>query len=169
MTVCSWDRDKGRPAEYDVLEIGYNFRFDDVRAALGLIQLTKLDDFNRRRANLVERYNKRFAEARLDVVLPLAAIDEGKLPAYHIYPVVFSSSDERNLIGQALQAEGIQTSIHYNPVHRFSVFQKIMPGLDLPVTEAFASRELTLPLYPSLSSEQVDDIVSAVARLCIAS
>src|SRR5207248_4463613 len=164
MTVSSWDRDKGRPAHYDVLELGYNFRFDDIRAALGLVQLGKLDQFNRQRETLVARYNKRFAEAKLNITLPFAATPDAKLPSYHIYPAVFSSNSQRDLMSEFLKAEGIQTSIHYNPVHCFSAFKKRKPEIHLPVTEDFASRELTLPLYPSLSPEQVDSIVSSVSR-----
>src|SRR2546426_2825918 len=74
MTVTSWDRDKGRPAQYDVLELGYNFRFDDIRAAVGLAQLAKLEHFNRQRAKLVQRYNRRFAEANLKVILPFGSV-----------------------------------------------------------------------------------------------
>ena len=164
MTVSSWDRDKGRPAHYDVLELGYNFRFDDIRAALGLVQLGKLEQFNRQRAILVDRYNRRFAEAHLNIHLPFAAVAGEKLPSYHIYPVVFSSNNQRDLMSELLKADGIQTSIHYNPVHSFSAFKKRNPDVHLPITEAFAARELTLPLYPSLSPEQVDSIVSSVSR-----
>lgn len=164
MTVTSWDRDKGRPAHYDVLEIGYNFRFDDIRAALGLAQLAKLESFNKRRAELVRCYNDRFSECGLDLVLPFAAIPEVKHPSYHIYPVVFPSMAERDAIADSLKEDGIQTSLHYSPIHWFTAFRKIVPGLSLPVTEAFASRELTLPLYPSMTEAQVDTIVSAVVH-----
>lgn len=164
MTVTSWDREKGRPAHYDVLEIGYNFRFDDIRAALGLAQLAKLDFFNRRRAELVRLYNDRFSECGLDLVLPFAAIPEEKQPSYHIYPVVFPSMAERDDVANFLKEDGIQTSLHYSPIHGFTAFRKIVPGLSLPVTEAFASRELTLPLYPSMTEAQVDTIVSSVVH-----
>jgi len=164
MTVTSWDRDKGRPAHYDVLEIGYNFRFDDIRAAIGLVQLAKLEAMNQRRAELVQRYNDRFSESGLDLILPFASIPEAKRPSYHIYPVVFPTMEERNKIGDLLQKDGIQTSLHYSPVHWFTAFRKVVPGLCLPVTESFASRELTLPLYPSLSEAQVDTIVSTVVH-----
>src|SRR5437867_3187777 len=127
MTVSSWDRDKGRPAHYDVLELGYNFRFDDIRAALGLVQLGKLEQFNRQRAILVDRYNRRFTEAHLNIHLPFAAVAGEKLPSYHIYPVVFSSNNQRDLMSELLKADGIQTSIHYNPVHSFSAFKKRNP------------------------------------------
>jgi dTDP-4-amino-4,6-dideoxygalactose transaminase len=163
MTVTSWDRDKGRPAQYDVLEFGFNFRLDDIRAALGLAQLEKLETFNRRRAELVRRYNERFAEADLDVILPFASVHELKEPVHHIYPVLFASPDERDSMGELLKAEGIQTSIHYSPIHHFTAFRNTWPQeIRLPVTEEFASRELTLPLYPSLSEAQVDAIVASV-------
>jgi dTDP-4-amino-4,6-dideoxygalactose transaminase len=164
MTVSSWDRDKGRPAHYDVLEFGYNFRFDDIRAALGLSQLAKLEKFNERREALVRRYNERFAEANLGLILPLASVSEFKKPVHHIYPVIFATSQERDSMAERLQGLGIQTSIHYSPIHHFSAFKKLNSDVSLPVTEAFASRELTLPLYPSLSETQVDLIVSSVIR-----
>src|SRR2546422_2768647 len=165
MTVSSWDRDQGRPAHYDVVTLGYNLRFDDLRAALGLVQLGKLRQFNQTRAKLVRLYNERFSEANLDVILPFAAVQESKQPAYHLYPVLFPNSRERDSVAQRLKDEGIQTSIHYPPVHHFSAFREIAKGCRLPITESFAERELTLPLYPSLSLEQVDTIAETVISL----
>jgi len=164
MTVTSWDREKGRPAHYDVLEIGFNFRFDDIRAALGLAQLAKLEGLNRRRAELVRRYNKRFSESGLNLILPFASIPEAKHPSYHIYPAVFPTTTERDEVANLLKEDGIQTSLHYSPIHWFSAFRKIDPNISLPITEDFSSRELTLPLYPSLTEAQVDTIVSSVVH-----
>jgi len=164
MTVTSWDRNKGRPAHYDVLEFGFNFRLDDIRAALGLVQLEKLPQLNRGRAKLAQRYNTGFTEMGCDLILPLASAGTLKEPACHIYPVVCGSSEERDRLAMVLKEEGIQTSIHYPPIHEFTAFRRLDSGVDLPVTEAFASRELTLPLYPSLTEAQVDDIVSSTLR-----
>jgi len=166
MTVTSWDRDKGRPAQYDVLEFGFNFRLDDIRAALGLVQLEKLQLFNQKRAELVRRYNDGFSRANLDVLLPFVSVQQPKEPSYHLYPIVLSSPQERDRVAELLKAEGIQTSIHYPPIHHFSAFRESGRAADLPLTEAFASRELTLPLYPSLSFAQVDAIVAAVVNAC---
>ena len=164
MTVTSWDRNKGRPAHYDVLEFGFNFRLDDIRAALGLVQLEKLPQLNRGRAKLAQRYNTGFTAMDCDLILPLASAGTLKEPACHIYPVVCGSSEERDRLAMVLKEEGIQTSIHYPPIHEFTAFRRLDSGVDLPVTEAFASRELTLPLYPSLTEAQVDDIVSSTLR-----
>ena len=162
MNVTSWDRDNGRPGHYDVLAVGFNFRFDDIRAALGLVQLEKLERFNKRRAELVRHYNERFAEAGVEVILPFASIPETKLPSHHIYPVVFGSEAERDSMAERLKRDGIQTSIHYSSIHHFSAFRAAYWNVALPMTEAFASRELTLPLYPSLTHGQIDMIVSSV-------
>ena len=164
MTVTSWDRNKGRPAHYDVLEFGFNFRLDDIRAALGLVQLEKLPQLNRGRAKLAQRDNTGFTAMDCDLILPLASTGTLKEPACHIYPVVCGSSEERDRLAMVLKEEGIQTSIHYPPIHEFTAFRRLDSGVDLPVTEAFASRELTLPLYPSLTEAQVDDIVSSTLR-----
>ena len=162
MTVTSWDRDKGRPAVYDVLEVGFNFRFDDLRAAIGLVQLEKLPQINRQRAELVSRYNEQFAKWNSAVILPYALVSRNKQPSFHIYPIVLPSSAERDTVAETLQAHGIQTSIHYPPIHYLSAFKRIDRRVYLPLTEAFASRELTLPLYPSLSAGQIDEIVEGV-------
>ena len=162
MTVTSWDRDKGRPAAYDVLEVGFNFRFDDIRAAIGLVQLEKLPQFNSQRANLVSRYNEQFSQWNSGVILPYALVSRNKQSSFHIYPIVLPSSAERDAVAEGLKAQGIQTSIHYPPIHYLSAFKRMDRRVCLPLTEAFASRELTLPLYPSLPPGQVDQIVGGV-------
>ncbi len=162
MTTTSWDRDKGRPAHYDVVEIGFNFRFDDIRGALGLAQLKKLPDINRRRAALASRYNEAFGNAPAGWAIPFRATAPDSVPAYHIYPIVLSSGDERNQMEIDLRDRGIQTSVHYRPVHQLSAIRKRFPGVHLPLTEEFGARELTLPLYASLDPDQIDTIVDAV-------
>ncbi len=167
MTVSSWDRNTGRPAQYDVLEFGLNFRFDDIRAAIGLAQLDKLETFNRQRAALVERYNQLFSGASLDLILPFTVLPESKQASHHIYPIVLTSSEERDGVMEQLRIAGIQTSIHYPGIHHFSAFKATGCRVDLPFTDAFASRELTLPLYPSLPLQQVDQIVEIVQTALI--
>jgi dTDP-4-amino-4,6-dideoxygalactose transaminase len=162
MTVSSWDRDKGRPSQYDVLEFGFNFRFDDIRAALGLAQLEKLPRFNRQRKELVDRYNGCWSKAKADLILPFAELPETKEPSYHIYPIVLPSPKQRDATGELLKAAGIQTSVHYPPIHHFTAFRQAGRVADLPKTDEFAAREITLPLYPSLAPAQVDAIASAV-------
>jgi dTDP-4-amino-4,6-dideoxygalactose transaminase len=162
MTVNSWDRENGRPGHYDVTEFGFNFRFDDIRAALGLAQLAKLERINSQRKELSRLYNVLLSESEPDLVLPLASTPLDKEPSYHLYPVLFPTSAERDSMEELLREDGIQTSIHYKPIHHFKAFREVDPGISLPVTERFAERELSLPLYPSMTESHIESIVSAV-------
>ena len=164
MTVNSWDRDKGRPADYDVAEVGFNFRLDDIRAALGLAQLTKLERINERRRTLSNLYTSILSTLEPELILPFASIPAERDPSFHIYPVLFPSSEERNEMEQLLRERGIQTSIHYKPIHRLSAFAEFDPNHSLPTTETFASRELTLPLYPRMTESHIDTVVSAMVQ-----
>src|SRR6185295_7470225 len=85
MTVNSWDREQGRPGHYDVLEFGFNFRFDDIRAALGLAQLAKLESINLKRKELSRLYNVLLSESEPDLMLPFASVPSEKEPSYHLY------------------------------------------------------------------------------------
>jgi dTDP-4-amino-4,6-dideoxygalactose transaminase len=87
-----------------------------------------------------------------------------RAPSFHIYPVLFPSREERNEMEELLRESGIQTSIHFKPVHRLSAFADIDPNLSLPITEEFASRELTLPLYPGMMESHIDTVVSAMVQ-----
>jgi len=164
MTVTSWDREKGRPANYDVAEFGFNFRLDDIRSALGLAQLRKLEQINKKRQKYAELYTNILSTLEPELILPFASIPELREPAFHIYPVILPSQEERDAMVDLLSERGIQTSIHYKPVHRLSAFADIDPDLSLPITEAFASRELTLPLYPGMMESHIDTVVSAMVQ-----
>lgn len=84
MRSLTFERDKGRPSQYDVLEFGFNFSFDDIRAALVLVQLEKPPRFNRQRKDLVDRYSRSLSKADADLILPFAELPEMKAPSYRI-------------------------------------------------------------------------------------
>src|SRR5207244_9081042 len=110
----------------------------DAFPIFGLVQLEKLQLFNQKRAELVRLYNERITEARLDLILPFAFVSESKKPSYHIYPVIFGNAAQRDAMTELLKRDGIQTSIHYSPIHHFSAYRAAYPDIPLPVTHAFA-------------------------------
>ena len=71
---------------------------------------------------------------------------------------------DRQAFMQSLRASGVQSSIHYNPIHRFSVYRKTHGDVSLPLTEAIGEREVTLPMYPGLTEEQIGTVCEAVRR-----
>lgn len=161
MTTLTWDRHRGHAYSYDVVALGYNYRLDELRAALGLAQLARLAENNRRRAGIVAEYRRGLADLP-GLRLPFA--NHPGESAYHLAPILLPAGRDRLAVIDALRAAGVQTSIHYPPIHLFSLYRQRLglgEGL-LPLTETVASRELTLPLFPTMSEEQVDLVIEAV-------
>jgi dTDP-4-amino-4,6-dideoxygalactose transaminase len=155
MTTLSHERSRGHATSYDVVELGYNYRLDDIRAALALVQLKKLRPDLERRARVRERYLQRLAGVG-GLVVPFAG-HQGFVSNY-IFPVVLRDGGpgRREAIRQQLQKAGIQTSVHYPAVHRFSIHSRT--PVALPHTEHAADHVITLPMYAGLALELVDFI-----------
>ena len=160
MTSLTYDRHRGHAYSYDVVDLGYNYRIDEIRSALGLEQLKKLAVNNSRRKAWTERYWQSLDGVGLG--LPFRG-KEGS-PSYHIFPMLLPPSLNRKEFIDDLRAEGIQTSIHYPPTHRFTYYKSRYGEVSLPRTEDISEREVTLPLYPSMSAEQVELVVDTVIR-----
>jgi len=162
MSSMTWDRHKGHAWSYDVTELGYNYRIDEIRAALGLVQLAKLEKNNLRRKALTALYRETLAELAPAVSMPFSSSIGNS--AYHILPVLLPEGTDRRVFMDEMKVLGIQTSIHYPPIHTFQAFKHgNYPGKSLSKTEIVASREVTLPLYPGMSDENVLQVGQAVA------
>ncbi len=162
MTSLSWDRHQGHAYSYDVVDLGYNYRIDEMRSALGRVQLGKLPAGNQRRGELTALYRELLAELAPQVEMPF-----GKprgTSCYHILPVLLPKGTDRIRFMEALKQQGFQTSIHYPSVHQFQIYHAEWQKRDatLPVTEEAAAREVTLPLYPTMRDEQVQWVAQAV-------
>jgi dTDP-4-amino-4,6-dideoxygalactose transaminase len=160
MTSLTYDRHRGHASSYDVVDLGYNYRIDEIRSALGLVQLKKLSKNNALRKDWTERYWKTLSDA--GVGLPFRSCEGA--PSYHIFPMLLPAGIDRKEFMDTLRGEGIQTSIHYPPIHQFTYYQSRYGKLSLPKTVAVAEREITLPLYPGMGSERVDLVTGAVIR-----
>jgi len=158
MTTLTWERHKGHAYSYDIVDLGYNYRIDEIRSALGLVQLGKLADNNARRGAITASYRQSLVDTKLE--LPFYN-PVGK-PAYHLFPILLPPSVDRRVFMDYMRAAGVQTSIHYPPIHRFSYYRARYPDVHLLNTEAVARREVTLPLYPSMDIEMVEWVVSSV-------
>jgi dTDP-4-amino-4,6-dideoxygalactose transaminase len=162
MTSLTWDRHQGHAYTYDVVELGYNYRIDEIRAALGRVQLGKLVANNARRGQITRRYWESLAD--LDLALPFKDTPLECQPAYHIFPILLPSVVDRFALIDQMRAARIQTSIHYPPIHTFQYYRQRYPGIQLPITDALASRQLTLPLYPDLTEAQINWVVDSLHR-----
>ncbi len=161
MTSLTWQRHRGHSFSYDVVETGYNYRMDDIRAALGRVQLAKLERNNARRREIFGLLREGLAQEHR-MTLPFADCDLNQ-SSCHLFPVILASADMREGFMAEMKKSGVQTSIHYPPVHRFTYYARI-PSQDLPLTEDAASREVSLPLFPSMTREQAELTVQAAIR-----
>jgi dTDP-4-amino-4,6-dideoxygalactose transaminase len=157
MTSLTWDRHQGHAYSYDVVDLGYNYRIDEIRASLGLVQLAKLRANNTRRKVITERY----WDALSSTCLQLPFCDSIGASAYHIFPILLPQTMDRKVFIDLMRAAGIQTSIHYPPIHTFTHYRKLYPDLSLPQTETIAAREVTLPLFPTMTDKDVELVISA--------
>jgi dTDP-4-amino-4,6-dideoxygalactose transaminase len=161
MTSMSWDRHRGHAWSYDVVELGYNYRIDEIRAALGRVQLSKLERNNEIRRNLTKKYRDLLEELVPTVVVPFNEIRGTS--ACHLLPILLPAGVDRASFMQQMKSQGIQTSIHYPPIHKFKIYTGIGNApFNLPITDDVVGREVTLPLYPGLTDENVADVVQTV-------
>jgi dTDP-4-amino-4,6-dideoxygalactose transaminase len=162
MTTLTWDRHKGHASSYDVVDLGYNYRIDEIRAALGIVQLGKLALNNERRRHLTQVYREALQELAPQVSVPFARHDG--ISAAHLLPMLLPAGTNKLNFMEAMKARGVQTSFHYPPIHTFTAYKRHGDGISLPVTGAVAEREVTLPLYPTLRDEEVLTVANTVAE-----
>lgn len=159
MTSGTFQRLTSRSPNYDVTMLGFNYRMDEFRAAVGLVQLKHLKRWNDVRRRLTKIYRLLLAERCPSVGVPFA---EARASTHHIMPVLLPQADVRNAVIGHLRDREIQTTVHYPPVHRLTYYRECQPDIRLPKTEEFARRELTLPLHPEMKMASVETVVDAL-------
>jgi dTDP-4-amino-4,6-dideoxygalactose transaminase len=161
MTVASFERMKGRATTYDVLEPGFNYRLDEVRAALGLVQLARLPEANAARAARVAHYFSRLDRLSDFLFVPFRHYDRGT-PTYHIMPILLAEDIDRAKLIGCMKDDGIQTSIHYPAIQSFTAYKdQVCPT---PRSQYISEHELTLPLYPTITDEEVDLVCDSLEK-----
>jgi dTDP-4-amino-4,6-dideoxygalactose transaminase len=161
MTSGTYERLVARKADYDVTMLGFNYRLDELRAAIGLVQLRQLDAWNEKRHALRAAYGVELARHCPRTLAPFA--DEGP-SAHHIMPVLLPKGVSRAAVAATLRDGGVQTTMHYPPVHHLSFYRDRFPDARLPVTEEFSEREITLPLHPGMELADVARVAAALAH-----
>jgi dTDP-4-amino-4,6-dideoxygalactose transaminase len=162
MSKDAWRRhEPGGTATYDVVSRGIKANLPDLLAALGMSQLRRIHSMQARRRHLVLDYRERLADVPGITCIPETLV-AGE--ADHLFVVLLPAGSDRDTVAAAMASRGVTTSVHFQPVHRFSA---IRPLVDveggLPVCEAMWPRVLSLPLYPTLASDDVDRVVETLA------
>ena len=164
MTTLTWDRQRGHAHSYDVVAQGLNYRLDEVRAAIGLVQLRRLPETNAARARVAAFYRETLDGVE-GITVPFPNGDANESSAHHLAVVVLPEDASRASVRAELEERRIQTSVHYPPIHHFSAYAE-RATRSLPRTDELAERILTLPLsahmredHPGIVAEALVDAV----------
>jgi dTDP-4-amino-4,6-dideoxygalactose transaminase len=161
MTSLTWDRHRGHADSYDVVDIGFNYRLDEPRAALAHSRMRRLASDIARRRELTVVYRERLAEVA-EIILPFTAEDVARSSCY-VMPIMLRRPDQRPMLRQILRDEyQVQTSILYPAVHEFSAYRERFPEVSLPRTELAARSEVTIPLYPHMTKAEQERVLDAI-------
>jgi dTDP-4-amino-4,6-dideoxygalactose transaminase len=155
MTTLTWDRYKGHAGSYDVVTSGYNYRLDELHAALGRAQLKKLERNNQRRRNLLALYRQR-VQSLTGWSMPFA--DAIAHSSGHLMVIVAPTPDIRERAVHTFRECAIQSSMHYPCIADFTEFLGASAG-SLELTRQFTRRAITLPLFPTLHRDRINDII----------
>jgi dTDP-4-amino-4,6-dideoxygalactose transaminase len=160
VTRSIWERHRTGTESYDVAGLGFNYRIDDPRSALARSRLTRLDEDNARRGAIAATYREQLGE--LEGVSLLAAAPDSARVSNSMFAVVVDEGIDRDEFRDALAQHGIQTSVHFSPVHRFELYAG--SGAELPVTDAFAARAVSLPMFAEMEEGQQAQVIEAVRK-----
>jgi dTDP-4-amino-4,6-dideoxygalactose transaminase len=151
---------------YQVVEAGYKYNLSDLQAALGVCQMDRLEAMHQARRELVARYRELLAP--VEGISPLSQEEApGSRNAFHLLPVLVDDAHQRDWIMAAIQAENVGVGIHFPALHLEPYYQQrygFQAGA-CPVAEDAAARTLSLPLFPSMTEAEQDDVVAAVAKV----
>ena len=163
------ERSRANSWEYDVVNLGYNYRLPDINCALGIAQLERLDQWLTRRREIVARYDDGFSSIAA-IEIPFAIAD--CQPAWHLYVIKLNLDKlrtDREGIYKALRAENIGVNVHYIPIHWLSHYRGLgYASGECPQAERSYERLITLPLFPAMSDEDVGDAIEAVVKVIAA-
>ncbi|HAA74215.1 TPA: DegT/DnrJ/EryC1/StrS aminotransferase family protein [Candidatus Latescibacteria bacterium] len=158
ITRSTYDRfrknGRQRAWEYDVDEVGYKFHMNDLNAAIGIVQLGKLESTNAARREVAVQYRAAFKD------LPWVEVLDEKEYARSSHQSFVMLAEDRDRLIEHLAEKGIDAGVHYRPNHMYSVYEPYKRSL--PVTEAVWTRMVTLPMFPAMTNDDVNQVIDAV-------
>jgi len=161
LTSSTWDRHRGHDPAYDITDVGFNYRLDEPRAALGLSRLGRLADSLEARRTTVREYRQLLREIPgVELCFDEQAVERS---SHFAFPVLLADRERRDRFRDELKDAGIQTT-WYPALHTFTDYRSFAPADGLPAATEVAARHCALPLSSSMTSGEVETVVAAVRR-----
>ena len=147
---------------YEIEENGYKFNFDSIHAAMGLVQLEKLDWMNERRRFLAKNYRE-----KLNSEISFTADSKDHYHTYHLFPIILPDRVDRDEFATGLKEQNIGSSVHFIPLHRHSYYRdQVLTGKEsFPIADQIFEKILSLPMFPGMSDEDLTDVCTAVNQI----
>ena len=155
---------KGKPWDYDVIEPGYNYRLDEIRSALGLNQLKRIKKINLKRKIACDYYNSKLKNI-FGIGIPTYSISTATSSSYHLYIIKITNDFKisRDELFKKLLDAGIQTSVHYKPLHEFTILKtKGKINDKLKTTKILYNQIISLPLYQNITRKEQDIVIDCI-------
>jgi perosamine synthetase len=151
----------GYPWVFDITEPGYNYRLDEIRAALGISQLKRIKKINELRRNAAFYYYSKLQNIH-GIVLPDMVND--KTHSYHLYTIRVTKPFKlsRNQLFKKLKQAGIRTTVYWMPIHKYSTFRKFANLSNVKNTSKIYNEILALPLFPNISKKHQDSVINTI-------
>ena len=163
MSILPTDREKTGQWEYDITDLGYNYRLDEIHSALGLSQLKRVNQFNKKRIRIAKEYNKRLKKIK-GICIP--KIEKNCNHIYHLYTIKIGKDFEltRDELFQKLYKKNIGTSVQYIPLHLMSIFKKEYKNKinQFSNSNRLKNEVLSLPIYPDMTIKQLEYVISNI-------
>ena len=156
------EKDAG-PWYQEMQLLGYNYRLTDIQCALGLSQLKKLEYFVSKRREIVFRYNEAFNN---NAAVKIPPVTPNINPSWHLYVIRLQNGIDKNSIVNHLNSKGVGSQVHYIPVYRHPYYVKMnyIPA-DYPNAEVYYRQCLSIPLYPSMTEQQIEAVIESINDL----
>jgi len=161
MTATAHEREKVAEWKYDIKEMGYNYRLDEIRASLGLSQFSRISEINKLRMNVAKKYDRGISKIE-GLTIPTKSKNCNHI--YHLYTIKVSKKypKSRDELFKYLHKKGIGTSVQYIPLHLLSYFKKKFNSKDFPNANKIKDEILCLPIFPTMSDREISYVINAL-------
>ena len=161
MSISAKSRESTGKWKYDIVDLGYNYRLDEMRAALGFSQMQRIETINNLRIKIAKKYDKAISKIK-GIITPI--VKENRNHIYHLYSIRITHDYHlsRDELISKLHKSDIGYSVQYTPLHKMSYNKKIIKNTKFPNANLIENQVLCLPIFPKMTDKQIHKVISVL-------